>query len=717
MKVFSLGFILIFSTIAIILHIELKTLKEFFDNMIVIIPSILVITFLTWLAITTIGNRFIHFVIYWAKKVFIFCTYAKNKFFKKTNDEQNKPKKLNWRCILIDGAWGSGKTTHYEKYYKYIDYKPNIYISCFSASRNELIAQIIQQQFWCKLLTLNGLLAKLMENNWQIFMPKKRIVVFDDLERLHANQDNYLDLIGVIDYLKTTNKCNIILIADISKTPQIFNAYMERVVDETESPTLISEDEFRNSLIKNASGSTKDILVKLYVNYAYGNIHNLRIIKNIVPKIAAKLDRDYYEFDEVEHLLNGSLNEIMKSINKHCLFYTNNALFKECSNVHNEQTLTYINNTNSRKNRDEQNKDLQGKLNIFNLQLHDFKCLNYKSWRDIRMILEPNFDDFLRLDIEANLKLDDYVIHDNRVRIQNLVIQYLEKYINHKTKNDFENGYYAPLLLFVLYHARPTGYDALFESVLTSKEFMNPNSYAPLKSDTNSLFNFSRASNDAAFKKLFEIKEFNEKEFLTEYFDFYRKKIIDKFISLTNGIDRESLEHFSDDWFKNEHSCVNYNIIDEMTNISELDCLYNLTNKCLNLYIINKWIDQGVSQSILTQYYIDSIGDFQRLRKDKSKANMNPKIDQLASLICDVEINSSQIELLTEKNGSFDKMRDRLFHFKNIVAEYIKSNEAELQKFTKYNNDNLEIIEKLFVEKTTEDNSNNIDKENNESAT
>ena len=57
-------------------------------------------------------------------------------------------------------------------------------------------------------------------------------MVFDDLERLHANKDNYLDLIGVIDYLKTTNKCQVILIADISKTPQIFNSYLERVVDE-----------------------------------------------------------------------------------------------------------------------------------------------------------------------------------------------------------------------------------------------------------------------------------------------------------------------------------------------------------------------------------------------------------------------------------------------------------------------------------------------------
>ena len=111
MKIFSLGFMLAFITIARILHIELKTLKEFFDNIIVIIPSVIVLIFIAWSLITTIGKICVHFVIYWAKKIFDFYLYVKNKFFKKTNEDQNKTKKLNWQCLLIDGAWGSGKTT------------------------------------------------------------------------------------------------------------------------------------------------------------------------------------------------------------------------------------------------------------------------------------------------------------------------------------------------------------------------------------------------------------------------------------------------------------------------------------------------------------------------------------------------------------------------------------------------------------------------------
>ena len=241
MKTFSLWFIWDSLHIGHLYNWHLNSIKEFFESMIVILPIIVVIIFFAWLLITAIRNRFIHFTIYCAKKIFAFCLYVKNKLFSKTNDERNKTKRLNWQCLLVDGAWGSGKTTYYEKHYQYIDSKPNIYISCFSASRSELIAQIIQQQLLWKLLTLNGLLAKLMESNWQIFMPKKRVVVFDDLERLHANQDNYLDLIGVIDYLKDKMECKIILICNMSELKElekqkqhIFNTYMERIVDNVE---------------------------------------------------------------------------------------------------------------------------------------------------------------------------------------------------------------------------------------------------------------------------------------------------------------------------------------------------------------------------------------------------------------------------------------------------------------------------------------------------
>lgn len=346
MKTFSLGFILIFSIIALVLHIELKSIKEFFESLIVVLPSLVVLAFFTWLVITTIGNRFIHFTIYSVKKVFAFCKYVKDKLFSKTNGEQNKTKELNWQCLLIDGTWGSGKTTHYEKHYQYIDDKPNIYISCFSASRSELIAQIIQQQFWCKLLTLNGLLAKLMENNWQIFMPSNRVVVFDDLERLHANQENYLDLIGIIDYLKDKKKCKIILICSMSELKEyekhkqhIFNTYMERIVDDVEFVSKLSDLSELFKTPKNNQINVNLPIIKKVIHccqrlYNGNQLNNLRIFKTAISDFTNKLNIEYQEskdWDNQRQIIYAEtyVEELRKSISIRYLFYMDYSFFYE----------------------------------------------------------------------------------------------------------------------------------------------------------------------------------------------------------------------------------------------------------------------------------------------------------------------------------------------------------------------------------------------------
>jgi|LauGreDrversion4_2_1035121.scaffolds.fasta_scaffold259342_1 hypothetical protein len=359
MNIFSLGGVLSFIISSWLSNIDLKIIKDFFESMIVVLPSLIVLVFFIWFVIRTIGNRFIHFTIYSVKKIFAFCKYVKDKLFSKTNGEQNKTKKLNWQCLLIDGAWGSGKTTHYKKYYQYIDVKPNIYISCFSASRSELIAQIIQQQFWCKLLTLNGLLAKLMENNWQIFMPKGRVIVFDDLERLHANQDNYLDLIGIIDYLKITNECKIILIADISKTQQIFNTYMERVVDEFLTiPKLQLMDLFSleyndkkyhnicTSIIESKSAIIIEILNQCQQLHDNDRLNNLRIFKNVFFKLVIEvLDIQKIEqWDEKQKIIyaKGFSQELKNIILKRYIYFIDNTLFKKlCASAVSAETERY----------------------------------------------------------------------------------------------------------------------------------------------------------------------------------------------------------------------------------------------------------------------------------------------------------------------------------------------------------------------------------------
>ena len=282
---------------------------------------------------------------------YVFCREDEKWNKEKIQHLKSTPKKeYTWQCLLIDGVWGSGKTTHYEKYYQYIDDKPNIYISCFSASRSELIAQIIQQQFWCKLLTLNGLLAKFMESNWQIFMPKNRVVVFDDLERLHANQENYLDLIGVIDYLKDKMECKIILICNMSELKElekqkqhIFNTYMERIVDNVETASKLSDlsklfnnpkNEHHYKHIDLESPIIQKVITNCQRLYDSNQLKNLRVFKTSISDFVNELNRQYLEsknWDNKRQIINAETfaDELIKNISIRYLFFANYKLFNE----------------------------------------------------------------------------------------------------------------------------------------------------------------------------------------------------------------------------------------------------------------------------------------------------------------------------------------------------------------------------------------------------
>lgn len=364
-------------------------------------------------------------------------------------------KEYTWQCLLIDGAWGSGKTTHYEKYYQYIDNKPNIYISCFSASRSELIAQIIQQQFCWKLLTLNGLLAKLMESNWQIFMPKNRVVVFDDLERLHANQDNYLDLIGIIDYLKNTNKCKIILICNMSELKEqekqkehIFNTYMERIVDNVE---LVSELSDLSELFKNPKDKhhykhvdlNSPIIQKIIIASKKlcdeSKLKNLRVFKTSISDFANKLNRQYPEsrkWDEKKQIIYAEtfVEDLRKMVALRYLFFTNFSFFNEIIEYieytkSDDYTISLINKyfkSDDVKKVAEKDKKEEVKLKLektaLGLNIEDFK--RFVVVKDITEWLSIKFEEykiaqFIFLDFNKftkcilDSKLDIFILYKN----------------------------------------------------------------------------------------------------------------------------------------------------------------------------------------------------------------------------------------------------------------------------------------------------------------
>ena len=631
-----------------------------------------IFTSLLTIVITTLIIGFIFYLNY------SFCRKREKWEKEKSEIADNKSKKeYLWQCLLIDGAWGSGKTTHYEKYYQYIDNKPNIYISCFSASRSELIAQIIQQQFWCKLLTLNGLLAKFMESNWQIFMPKNRVVVFDDLERLHANKDNYLDLIGVIDYLKNKMECKIILICNMLELKaSIFNSYMERIVDEAEFPTLMSKNEFRDNLIKEPDGLTKKLLDRLYQDYASDKINNLRIIKNIMPKIAKKLDKDYLRFNEDEQVLNGSYSEIIELINKHYLFYIDNALFKECSNMNNGKILY----NHIQDDRDKYYADLQAKLNPFNLKYEDFKCSEYRTFRDIQKILDLNLNDYLRRDILISLDAK------NKDEATHKANEYLSKFISQQTCNIF-NLDYVLYLLFVVCTAKVDKCQDYFDEILSNAEFMNQSTFKPIRdiiSYSKPLFPVFNEKEFELFNPNITIDGGSVLEFEKAYCLFYRNKVINKFIESKNQVLWDEVNLFAGGWFIRCCNVEDINVLfilgEDINAVAEL---YVKSNKYLNLNIIQKWIDKKVEPNTLLEYYTKVLEEFE-IEKNRGE-NQTAMLDWLLS---------EKIEAYQKVKEKFAIIREKFTKLNEMVKNYADT-ESYNTKYDLLIQKHIDLINKL----------------------
>lgn len=217
------------------------------------------------------------------------------------DDKSSEFSQVDWRCLMIDGGWGTGKTTYYEKILRYIvGNKPHIYISCFSSDKSKLVNDILQQQPLYKCLSLYGLLSSLFVNNWQLFMPRNCVLVFDDIERLHETDENYLDLMGIFDYL-ISEKCNSKLILIMNREHldknQIFNSYLERVVDIVKTDfgsrekilaNLFQHHKIDEKFHENNKLTIASLITK--INEKCYHMANIRIVKTIIKSAVADIN-------------------------------------------------------------------------------------------------------------------------------------------------------------------------------------------------------------------------------------------------------------------------------------------------------------------------------------------------------------------------------------------------------------------------------------------
>jgi hypothetical protein len=197
----------------------------------------------------------------------------------------------NVKCFMLYGDWGSGKTYQYKNNIRHTinenDTPYPVEVSCFSADKEELIVQLIETNPVYRMLSLHSLLSKLLIKNWREFMPKNKVIVFDDVERLHRNDGSYVDLIAVIDYLKQNNKILLICNRDSIKE-DIFNEYIERVVDKYQEVDVCH---LKRDILKIENREYLDIICdEVEELYKKDNspFKNIRIIERVWPEIVGK---------------------------------------------------------------------------------------------------------------------------------------------------------------------------------------------------------------------------------------------------------------------------------------------------------------------------------------------------------------------------------------------------------------------------------------------
>ncbi len=590
-------------------------------------------------------------------------------------------------CVMLTGAWGSGKTTYYNKELKNIiqngTNKKQIYISCFSATKSELISQIISKDPLYSVLTLNGLLNKFIESNWQSFMPKNSVIIFDDLERLHKNKDDILDVIGIIDYLKKCENNNeILLICNLDENNDILNKYMEKIVDDVIDISeyrikyklnYFIEDIYQNKSFEIIPEKTKKFFALQFTKTINDNIinHNLRLVRNTLNKLLYKLvfilEQSNYtnktiinDIDIIilNDLIDNFSNNMDFYIKLHHLFYMDHSLYKKIA-YSNYSTISYIKELQLKLTSDkkEEKENSENELKKYS------KILKSKFKLNLEDILKKNFSQSNPLDNFFNLlEIYNFVFKSFLPKHLNLDNQSFglhvlaAKYINHKKR-------YEKLLAE---NYEFFGDSNLIYNKLDKTNFYNSKQYNELTHLRNHLFSESNIIKFAL--KCLNLNFLNETDlrdildpkffiwcsilikfgFYEEVIDFIRKIIAKKYM----------INQFKDYQFKD------YYIFFYERGLPLIDIFYKAKffyNKVLNIYSEELWkiIENDISYESRLKYltllaYNYQINSIQNIIKQQSLMKV------------------FEAYLLDQKSRCFEEHIDSLIEYYFLIAFQIR---------------------------------------------
>lgn len=287
--------------------------------------------------------------------------------------------KQSYKCILVDGAWGIGKSYMVRKALEDMkdrtcfislfgmDDVQKIYHEAFFqlalrtshggkiASRAKGFAKAAGN-FCAEVANLNSALAQTVSER-ELFavtaskFKKNRIIVIDDLERRKAGLD-LEELFGVIEELKQSNYIKVILIANSNEIHEnertTFNKYKEKTIDR-----IFEVTEHSASIKWGVYGIDGEFIDVFLMHHKAKNLRTLQKAQNFyndVKQYCLKIENEQF-MNEVKMLC---FAVVVEDVDK--LYYKNDSIEKE--------------NTNSRYR-----KDGHILSNHLNVRLANYVCL------------------------------------------------------------------------------------------------------------------------------------------------------------------------------------------------------------------------------------------------------------------------------------------------------------------------------------------------------
>ncbi len=562
----------------------------------------------------------------------------------KVAKELKKPGSI---CIMLKGKWGSGKTSFYKKQIQPSLAKP-ILLSCLNYNDvGSLKIDIINySKPFLKFMTPIKILYIVFGDDF--LMPKDRIIVLDDFERTIKHGDFDVDrLINILIMLKDKHHNSFLLLCNENSVidDSNFIQYREKLVDKIiRLPVLgINELDIYKDLVNKLidQDDKKYQLILDMVNKIYDLESNIRLIFQLIQVIHSmiKLEGDEVKFN-IRLLLETDLIFFM---------YAYSA-------------------------RSEKYQDLLKEFDIFEPNNRDLKY----DIEEIKNNLESfdyDFNNKLGIDY-LKLELDDLLKKNNAHDFKIKAVVYLEKFITQakiSTKNQFSLDYVL-YLLFVVWTAKVDKFEELFKKILSSYEFMNHDTFKPVRDVISHKKPLFPLFGEAEFELINPSIGIDDSvlKFEKAYCLFYRNKVINKFIKSTNQVLWDEVNLFADGWFirccNEEDQNVLFILGEDINAVAEL---YVKSNKYLNFNIIQEWINNSVEQDILLEYYTKVLEEFE-VEKNRSdnkvalfdwlvseKIESVPKVKEKFAVICKKFTNLNQL------------IHDYVINDENVSKQYI----------------------------------------------